>query len=120
MRMQRARAIWNGVTLASSDRVVMLEGNAYFPAEDVRDEHLVESTTSTVCPWKGVAHYYSVVAGGQLNPDAAWYYPNPSPLARKIKGHVAFWRGVQVETIGPDRSTSPRGSLLGRLLGRSL
>jgi uncharacterized protein (DUF427 family) len=88
--------------------------------EDVRDEHLVESTTSTVCPWKGVAHYYSVVAGGQLNPDAAWYYPNPSPLARKIKGHVAFWRGVQVETIGPDRSTSPRGSLLGRLLGRSL
>jgi len=71
--------------------------------EDVRDEHLVESTTSTVCPWKGVAHYYSVVAGGQLNPDAAWYYPNPSPLARKIKRA----RGVLAWGAGGDHRARP-------------
>lgn len=117
--MRTARATWNGVTLAESDRVVMLEGNAYFPADAVNHEHLVESTTSTVCPWKGVARYYTVMAGGQVNPDAAWYYPHPSPLARKIKGHVAFWRGVRVETVETDRGQArPRSSLLGRLLGR--
>jgi uncharacterized protein (DUF427 family) len=37
-----------------------------------------------------------VTVGGATNPDAAWYYPKPSPLARKIKNHVAFWNGVQI------------------------
>lgn len=118
--MRAARATWNGVTLAESDRVVMLEGNAYFPFEDVNSEHLVESSTTTVCPWKGVARYYAVLAGDEINPDAAWQYPNPSPLARKIKGHVAFWRGVRVEAVQPDpKRTMPRPSLLARLLGRA-
>ncbi|SRR6266540_3546706 len=118
--MRTGRAMWNGVTLASSDRVVMLEGNAYFPAEDVNREHLVESTTRTVCPWKGVARYYTVMASGQVNPDAAWCYPNPSPLARRIKGHLAFWHGVQVETVERrDGPGAPRASLLGRLLGHA-
>ena len=109
------------MTLAESDHAVMLEGNAHLSAEDVNHDLLVESTTSTVCPWKGVARYYTVMAGDQLNPEAAWYYPNPSPLARKIKGHVAFWRGVRVETFKPDRDqTTPRPSLLARLLGRAI
>ena len=116
--MRTGRATWNDVTLAESDRVVML-GTAYFPAEDVNHKALVDSPTRTVCPWKGVARYYTVVAGGQVNPDAAWSYPNPSPLARKIKGHVAFWHGVRVETLDPDRGRAMPGSaLLARLLGR--
>jgi uncharacterized protein (DUF427 family) len=118
--MRAARATWNGVTLAESDRVIMLEGNTYFPAEDVNHEHLVESKTRTVCPWKGVASYYTVMAGGELNPDAAWQYPHPSPLARRIKGHVAFWRGVRVETVEPDRDqATTRPSLLAKLMGRA-
>lgn len=68
---------------------------------------------------EGRGAYYTVMAGGQVNPDAAWHYPNPSPLARKIKGHVAFWRGMRVETAEPDPGqAAPRSSLLGRLLGR--
>jgi uncharacterized protein (DUF427 family) len=121
--MRTARATWNGVTLAESDRVVIvviLEGNAYFPPEAVNHEHLVDSPSHTVCPWKGMAHYYTVVAGGEINPDAAWFYPNPSPLARKIKGHVAFWHGVRVETLDPDRGRAMPGSrLLARLLSRT-
>lgn len=119
--MRTARATWNGATLAESDRVVMLEGNAYFPHDAVDHQHLVESTTSTVCPWKGVARYYSVVAGGEVNPDAAWHYPKPSPLARRIKGHVAFWRGVRVEIVESPhgRQGSRSSSLLARLLGRA-
>ena len=92
-----ARATWNGSVLAETDRPVLLEGNVYFPPEDVRPEYLVKSRTWSVCPWKGLARYYTVAAGGQQNKNAAWYYPRPSPLARKIRNHVAFWNGVQVE-----------------------
>ncbi|MET9969497.1 DUF427 domain-containing protein [Streptomyces sp. NPDC006356] len=50
-----------------------------------------------MCFWKGMARYYGLNVDGLTNPDAAWYYPEPVPLARKIKDHVAFWRGVRVE-----------------------
>lgn len=93
------RATWNGETLAeaSDDAVQIVEGNVYFPPEAVRSERLQPSDTETVCPWKGVARYYHVAAGGEVNRDAAWYYPDPSDAARQIRGHVAFWRGVAVE-----------------------
>lgn len=95
-----ARAVWNGVVLAETTRPVLLEGNIYFPSEDVRHEHLAASRHRSLCAWKGLARYYTVRAGGQQNTNAAWYYPHPGPLARKIKNHVAFWCGVQVDT-GP-------------------
>lgn len=91
------RAVWNGTVLAEAPRTVRLEGNHYFPPESVRREHLIDSPTKSVCPWKGLARYYSVTVDGELNPDAAWYYPRPSPLARRIKNYVAFWNGVAIE-----------------------
>ena len=90
------RAVWNGVTIAESDDIVKVEGNAYFPREALNDEYILESATNTVCPWKGTASYYSLRVNGQENPDAVWYYPEPKDAAKKIKGRVAFWRGVQV------------------------
>lgn len=92
-----ARATWNGAVLAESDRYETVEGNVYFPPEAVNREYLRESSTHTVCPWKGVASYYTVRVDGAENPDAAWYYPDPRDAARNIRGHVAFWKGVQVE-----------------------
>jgi uncharacterized protein (DUF427 family) len=92
-----AKAIWKGAVLAESDRTVEVEGNQYFPLDAVRREYLRESATHTTCPWKGVASYYDVVVDGQVNRDAAWYYPQPKEAARQIGGHVAFWRGVRVE-----------------------
>jgi uncharacterized protein (DUF427 family) len=91
------RAIWNGKVLAESERYESVEGNVYFPPQSVRREYLKESGTRTVCPWKGVAHYYSLEVDGKSNPDAAWYYPEPKPAASKIRDHVAFWHGVAVE-----------------------
>ncbi len=91
------RAVWNGAVLAESPRTVVVEGNHYFPQESLRREHLRESNTHTVCPWKGTASYYDVVVGDQVNADAAWYYPDPKSAAAQIKGHVAFWKGVRVE-----------------------
>lgn len=93
-----ATATWNGAVIAESDETVIVEGNHYFPVESVNREYLSESDTHTRCFWKGTASYYDVVVDGESNPDAAFYYPTPSEAAANIKDHVAFWRGVRVET----------------------
>ncbi len=90
------KAEWNGAVIAQSDRTVVIEGNHYFPAEDVDKSRLRASTTTTKCPWKGTAHYYTVVVDGKENPDAAWYYPDPKSAAAAIKDRIAFWKGVKV------------------------
>ena len=91
------RATWRGATLAESDDTVVVEGNHYFPSEAIKREHFRESSTHTTCPWKGLASYYDVVVDGEVNHDAAWYYPEPKPAAQEIANRVAFWRGVVVE-----------------------
>ena len=91
------RAVWRDTVLAESDETVVVEGNHYFPADSLRREHFRESATHTTCPWKGEASYYDVVADGEVNRDAAWYYPQPKAAAREIEGRVAFWKGVRVE-----------------------
>lgn len=90
------KAIWNGATIAESDDIVTVEGNAYFPAASLRRELVRDSAHTSVCPWKGTAHYYTLQVDGQSNPDAVWYYPAPKPAAARIAGRVAFWKGVQV------------------------
>jgi uncharacterized protein (DUF427 family) len=92
-----ARATWNGAVIAESDRCEVVEGNVYFPAEAVNRDYLRDSATHTVCGWKGTASYYDVVVDGRQNADAAWYYPEPMDAAANIRGHVAFWKGVEVE-----------------------
>ena len=91
------KATWRGAVLAESDETVVVENNHYFPADSIRKEHFRESETHTTCPWKGVASYYDVVVDGEVNADAAWYYPEPKEAAEESKGRVAFWRGVRVE-----------------------
>jgi uncharacterized protein (DUF427 family) len=91
------RAMWNGTVLADSDDTVVVEGNHYFPAASLRREHFKPSDTHTICGWKGVASYYDVVVDGQINKDAAWYYPDPKDAARQVLDRVAFWKGVKVE-----------------------
>lgn len=91
------RAVWNGTVIAESSATIVVEGNHYFPPESVRREYLRDSQTHTVCPWKGTASYYDVVVNGQVNRDAAWYYPTPKEAARQIAGYIAFWRGVRIE-----------------------
>ena len=91
------KAIWNGEVIAESNETVVVEGNHYFPHDSINKEYYKESNTHTTCPWKGVASYYTVEVNGSENPDAAWYYPETSELAKGIKNHVAFWKGVKIE-----------------------
>ena len=90
------KATWQGATLAESDDIESVEGNAYFPADSLVREHLRASDHTTQCAWKGTAHYYDVVVGEAVNANAAWYYPEPKEAAAAIRGRVAFWKGVQV------------------------
>jgi uncharacterized protein (DUF427 family) len=90
------KAIWNGAVLAESDDTVVVEGNHYFPPRSLKREHFRPSDHTSVCGWKGTASYYHVEAGGQVNENAAWYYPTPKDAAKQIAGRVAFWKGVQV------------------------
>ena len=91
------KAVWKGQVLAESDDTIVVEGNHYFPPESIKREFFIESATHTVCSWKGEASYYDVHVDGEVNKDAAWYYPETKPAAKNIEGYVAFWRGVKVE-----------------------
>src|SRR5882762_536593 len=72
-----AKASWGGKVIAESNATVVVEGNQYFPLEAVKKEALKPSKHTTVCPWKGTAHYYHVEVDGIRNDNAAWYYPAP-------------------------------------------
>jgi uncharacterized protein (DUF427 family) len=91
------KAIWKDKVIAESSATVLVEGNQYFPPQDVKQEYLVETDHRTQCPWKGEAHYYNLVVDGEVNENAAWSYPQPKEKAVHITGHVAFWKGVSIE-----------------------
>jgi uncharacterized protein (DUF427 family) len=90
------RAIWKNITLAESDRTIVVERNHYFPPDSINRTYFEDSETHTHCSWKGQASYYDIVVGGERNGDAAWYYSEPKEKAAQIKDHIAFWKGVEV------------------------
>ena len=93
------KAIWNNHVIAEAPTadIHRVEGNVYFPPSAVKREYLRPSDSHTHCPWKGKASYYNVEVDGKVNEDAAWYYPEPSTMAARIRDYIAFWHGVQVE-----------------------
>lgn len=91
------QAIWNNEVIAESDATIVIEGNHYFPPSSIKQEYFKNTETHTKCPWKGVASYYDIEVDGDVNKDAAWYYPEISELAKSIKGYIAFWKGVEVK-----------------------
>ncbi|PAZ13853.1 hypothetical protein CLM62_20355 [Streptomyces sp. SA15] len=96
------RAVWHGAVLAQAERTVVVEGNHYFPPESLDRAYFTASRARSLCFWKGLARYYTITVDDQVNANAAWYYPHPSPLVRRIKNHVAFWNGVTVEEVVPE------------------
>ena len=90
------KAVWKGTVIAESPDTVIVEGNHYFPRESVNAALLEPSSHTSVCPWKGTAHYFSLNVNGERNLNAAWYYAEPKDAAAQIKDRVAFWKGVSV------------------------
>jgi uncharacterized protein (DUF427 family) len=90
------KAMWNGVVVAESEKTETVDGNHYFPADSIHKQYFKKSDTTSICPWKGTADYYSIEVDGKLNEDAVWVYPTPKDAAINLKDHYAFWKGVEV------------------------
>jgi uncharacterized protein (DUF427 family) len=98
----------NDVIVAASSRPVVLTETGspvryYLPAEDVKTDLLTPSATTSHCPFKGDATYWSVKTGDGLAEDAVWSYPEPFPKVKEIAGLLAFWTekpGVTLEVNG--------------------
>ncbi|KXH41897.1 hypothetical protein CSIM01_02733 [Colletotrichum simmondsii] len=95
----KAKAVVNGTTLAEATEWEEVEGNVYFPPSAVKTEAFEKTETTTFCPWKGTANYYSVTVGDDKLKDAAWYYPTPKDGAKEIKDHVAFYKSKVTVTV---------------------
>ena len=89
------KAVWNGVVIAESDDTVVVEGEHYFPESALKREYVTFSNHRS-SNWMGQAQYFSLFVNGELKPDAAWTYAEPTDAARELKGRVAFGKGVQV------------------------
>ena len=63
-----------------------------------------------------MASYHTLEVDGKRNVDAAWYYPQPSRAADKIRGRVSFWRGVKVVPTESEQAAAGRRGLLARPL----
>lgn len=92
-------ATWNNQVIAKSDKTIMIEGNQYFPPEDVAMKFFSKTKHHTTCPWKGLASYYNIQVDGKINNNGAWFYEQPKDAAKEITGYVAFWNGVKVEEV---------------------
>jgi uncharacterized protein (DUF427 family) len=85
-----------GATVADSTATLVLQeadypAVRYIPLSDVDRTLLTPSDTSTYCPYKGDASYWSITADGARGEDAVWFYPEPRPAVEAIRDHVAFY-----------------------------
>jgi uncharacterized protein (DUF427 family) len=96
----------NGEVVAETDRPTVLFETGlppryYIPPEDVHEDILVSSDKQTQCPYKGIASYHSVEAGGETVENLVWYYPEPIPAATKIQDNLSFFNEkVDLEVDG--------------------
>ncbi|MDD3680954.1 MULTISPECIES: DUF427 domain-containing protein [unclassified Mesotoga] len=91
------KAVRYGKVIADSDQTIIMEGNHYFPPVAVNRDFLEQSDFTTICCWKGEAHYYNIVVHSERNENAPWYCREPLEKTTNIRNYVAFWRGVKVE-----------------------
>lgn len=89
---EHVRVVHDGQLLAESHRPLVLRETGcpvryYLPPEDVRTELLSPSDTSTHCPFKGDASYWSLPGAA----DLVWAYPDPKPEVAAIKDHFCFY-----------------------------
>jgi uncharacterized protein (DUF427 family) len=98
----------NGEVVADTNDALELHESTYpsvqyIPFDDVARDRLTRTDTSTYCPYKGEAAYYSVTtSAGDTIEDVIWFYEQPYPAVAAIAGHVAFYPDKAEITVEPD------------------
>lgn len=98
----RVQAMWNGAVLADSDATVVFDGTRYFPPDSIDWDVVHPCEKETVCLWKGQAGYFTIEVDGRRKKAAAWHYPYPQPAAARIRGYIAFKRGISLRQAAPE------------------
>jgi uncharacterized protein (DUF427 family) len=105
IRIRRAEGTWSiragGAVLGESTNALDVTEGAnpfviYFPRRDIAMAFLDRSSTTSTCPWRGEANYFSIVTKSTTLRDAAWSYENPKPGMEALKDHIAFHATDQV------------------------
>ena len=91
--------VFNGIAIVDTHQAKrVLETshppNYYIPPTDIKMEYLIGQNRSSFCEWKGLAGYYTIIVGDKQAPNAAWFYPDPTPAFASIKDYVAFYPGL--------------------------
>lgn len=91
--------IFNGIAIVDTHQAKrVLETshppNYYIPPADIKMEYLLRQNRTSFCEWKGQAGYYTIIVGDKQAPNAAWFYPDPTPAFASIKDYVAFYPGL--------------------------
>jgi len=93
----------------------------YFPPADVRLGLFTHTRHTTVCEWKGIAHYYTIAVGGRRVESAAWFYPAPAPGYEVIANHVAFYPArVDACWVDGERAQAQEGDFYGGWITREV
>lgn len=105
----------NGEVIAKSDDVIKVDEDEqptryYFPRGDVPVARLSRSQKTTQCPFKGTAHYFSLLAGGQNYPDAVWSYEQPFNEHVALRDRLAFDSEKIPGIVIEPAVTAPAGS----------
>lgn len=92
------RAIWNDAMIAESAQYESVDGNVYFPPEALSRDHLRPSTHTSICSWKGVAHYYDIVVGGEVK-RRRLVLPRSEPGSGKDQGPCRILEGRESRSV---------------------
>lgn len=100
IKITKAPGTWvvraGGAVLAETQNALeLVEGGyppvIYFPRVDIAMAFLEPSPTTSTCPWKGEASYFSIITRHGAIKDAAWSYEAPKAGIERIAGHLAFY-----------------------------
>ncbi len=106
----RLRAIVAGRTLVDTSRAKLLYETGippvpYVPVEDLDHALLERTESSTHCPFKGDASYWTLRAGDRVEPDFVWAYENPLEQAPWLEGYAAlYWKRVDEIYVEDERA----------------
>ena len=115
---RRLQVVYNGHVIADSrDALTLKEATykavVYFPREDVAMEFFTRTDRETYCPYKGHAHYYTILMDGDFADNAVWTYEDPYPAMEAIRGRLAFYPNfVEVHAVGEAETPPVREAIL--------